>query len=75
MVKCKDDPQKLSAIKLGEHIQPGFTMSTILSFKYIKNKYYIHRGELCIKKFRKSSKKHGRKIINFKKKKNEVIEK
>ena len=46
MVKCKDDPQKLSAIKLGEHIHPGFTMSTMLSFKYIKNKYYIHRGEL-----------------------------
>ena len=38
---CKSNPTKLSTAKLGEHIPSGFSMSTILSFKDIKNKHEV----------------------------------
>ena len=44
-------------------------MSTISSFKDIKNKHPVCRGKDCMKTFRECLKKHGRRIINFKKKK------
>ena len=50
-------------------------MSTILSFETIENKYDVYRGKDCMKKFCKSLKEQAMKIINFKKKKNEVINK
>ena len=37
--------------KLGEHTPSGFPISTILSFKDIKNKHGIYRGQYCMKKF------------------------
>ena len=37
MSGCKNDPEKLSATKLGEHVSSDFTMSTVPSFKDIKN--------------------------------------
>ena len=50
-------------------------MSTILSFKNIGNKHDVYRGKVCMKKFCESLRGHEMNIINFKKKKNEVINK
>ena len=66
---CKSNPTKLSTAKLGEHIPSGFSMSTILSFKDIKNKHEVYRGKDYMKKFCECLKKHAKRIINFEKKK------
>ena len=36
---CKNNPENSSATKVSEHIPSGFAMSTISSFKSIKNKH------------------------------------
>ena len=50
-------------------------MSTISSFKSIENKHDIYRGKNYLKKFCESLREDAMKIINFKKKKNELIKK
>ena len=50
-------------------------MSKISSFKSIEIKHDIYRSKDCIKKFDESVREHAMKIINFKKKKKEVINK
>ena len=50
-------------------------MSTISSFRSIENKHDVYRSKDCMKKFCEFSREHAMKIINFKKKKNEVINK
>lgn len=37
----KNDPEKLSTTKVAEHSSSGFSISTILSFKTMKNKYNV----------------------------------
>ena len=71
---CKNNLAKSSTTKLGEHIPSGFSVSTILSFKdremnmiYAEVKF-VWKSCGCLKK-------HTRKIINIKKKENEVINK
>ena len=72
---CKNNPGNSSTTKVSEHIPSGFSMSTILSFRSIENKYDVYGGKDCMKKFCESLKEHAMKIITFKKKKNEVINK
>ena len=49
-------------------------MSTISSFKNIEYKHNeLYIGKDCMKKFSESLREHTMKIINFKNKKNEVI--
>ena len=50
-------------------------MSTILSFKSIENKHDVYRSKNHIKMFRKFLREREKEIINFKKKKYEVINK
>ena len=50
-------------------------MSTISSFKSIEKKHDIYRGKDYLKNFCESLREDAMKIINFKKKKNEVIKK
>ena len=50
-------------------------MSTVSSFRSIENKHDVYRGKDCMKKFCESLRKHEKKIINFKKKNNKVINK
>ena len=66
---CKNNPENSSTAKVNNHILSGFSMSTIPSFRSIENKHDVYRGKDCMKKFLE----HAMKIINFKKKKNEVI--
>ena len=55
--------------KLCKHIPSCYSMSTILSFKSMKNKHDVHRGKDCMKKFCEFLRERVRKISNFKKKK------
>ena len=50
-------------------------MSTISTFKDIENKHNVYKGRECMKKNCKTLIEHVMKIINFKKKKNAVINK
>ena len=52
-----------------------FSMSTTSSFKSIENKHDVYRGKDCMKNFCESLRDHAMKIINFKKKKKNVINK
>ena len=42
---CKNNPEKSSTTKVGEHIPSGFSVSTISSFKCIENKHDVCRGK------------------------------
>ena len=72
---CKNNPENSSTTKVSEHIPSGFSMSTISSFRSIENKHDVYRGKDCMKKFCEFLREHAIKIINFKKKKNEIINK
>ena len=41
---CKNNPKDTSATKESEHIQSGFSISTISFFKSIENKLDVYRG-------------------------------
>ena len=69
---CKNNLENSSATKVSEYIPSGFSMSTISSFRSIENKHDVYRGKDCMKKFCESLREHAMKIINFKKKKNEI---
>ena len=66
---CKINIENSSTTKVSEHIPSGFLMSTISSFRSIKNNHDVYRGKDCMKKFCESLREHAIKIINFKKKK------
>ena len=72
---CKNNPENSSTTKVSKHIPSGFSMSTISSFRSIENKHDVYRGKDCMKKFCEFLREHAIKIINFKKKKNEIINK
>ena len=48
---CKNNPECSSTLKVNKHVPPGFSMSTISSFRSIKNKRYAYRGKRCMKRF------------------------
>ena len=60
----KNNPEKLSTTKLGEHISCGYSNSTILTFDCTENKWKI-----AWKTFSEFLKEYAMKIINFEKKK------
>ena len=70
---CKNNPEKSSTEKVGEHIPSGFLMSTILPYKDIENKHGAYKGKHCMKKFCESLIEHVVKIINFGKKKMKLL--
>ena len=72
---CKNNLENSSKTKVSEHIPSGFSMSTISSLKSIENNHDGYWGKDCMKTFCGSLRELAIKIINFKKKKNEVINK
>lgn len=68
--QCKNNSENLSASKRSEHISSGFSISRILSFRDIQNKYDVYRGKKCIKKVLQIFKKVC--SADFEKEKNEV---
>ena len=61
------NPEESRTAKVAEHIPCGFSISTISSFKGIKYKYDVYRGEDYMKEFYKSLKEHAVEIIKFEK--------
>ena len=72
---CKNNPEDTSATKESEHIQSGFSISTISFFKSIENKLDVYRGKYCMRKFCEFLREHAMKMINFKKKKMKLLTK
>ena len=48
---CNNNPENSSTTKVSEHIQSGFLMSAISSFRSIESKHDIYRGKDCMKIF------------------------
>ena len=48
---CKNNLECSSTLKVNKHVPSGFSMSTISSFRSIKNKRYVYRGKRCMKNF------------------------
>ena len=72
---CKNNPENSSTTKVGEHIPSGLSMSTISSFGSIENKHDVCRGKEYMKKFCEFLREHTMKIIDFKKKKMNLLTK
>ena len=72
---CKKNPENSSTTKVSEHILSSFSMFTISSFRSIENKHDVYKGKDCMKNFCEYLREHTMNIINFKKKKNEIINK
>ena len=73
--ECKNNPENSSTSKVCEHIPSGFPMSTISFFRSIENKHDMYRSKDCMKKFCEFLRAHVMKIINFKKKKMQLLTK
>ena len=65
---CKNNPEKSSTIKVGEHILWGYSMPTIWALDNIENKHSLYRGEDSMKNFSISLREHAANVINFEKK-------
>ena len=66
VIGCKNNPQKSSITKVGEHILCGYSMSTIWEFNNgTENKHDACRDEDCMKKFGESLKEHAMKVVNL----------
>ena len=72
---CKKNPANSPTAKVSEHVPSGFSISTVSSFTSIENNHNVYRGKECMKKFCQFLREHAMRIINFKKKKNEIINK
>ena len=65
----RNDPEKLSTSKIGEHIPCGYLLSTTWMFHGLENKHDVYKGEDCMKKFCASLREHAMKKIGFENKK------
>ena len=61
----KNNPEKLTTTKIGEHIPSGYSVSIIWTFDGTENKHDVYRGVDWMEKFCES---RYMKIINFEKK-------
>ena len=61
---CKNNPENSSTTKVSEHIPPGFSMSTISSFRSTETKHDLYRGKDCMKKLFEYLREHAIKIIS-----------
>ena len=71
--RCKNNPESLFTANVGKHISSGSLMSTMSSFRSKEKKDDVYRGKYYIEKFCEPLKEHAMEMINFKKKKNKVI--
>ena len=70
----KNIHENSSAAKVSKHIPSGFSIN-VYNIKIIGNKNDAYKGKGCMKKFCEFLRKPVVKITNFKKKKNEIINK
>ena len=72
---CKSNLENSSKAKVSEHIPSGFSMCTISSFRSKENTHDIYRDKDCMIEFCEFLRDHVIKIINFKKKKMNLLTK
>ena len=72
---CKNNHENSSTTKVTENIPSGFSMSTISSLKSIENNYDVYGSKDCTKEFCESLREYAVEIINFKKKKVNLLTK
>ena len=75
MDECKNNPENSFKTKVSKLIPSGFSMPIISSLRSIENKHDVYRGKDWMKKFCEFVREHTMKIINFKKKKMELLTK
>ena len=68
----KNDPENSSTTEVSEHIPLNFSNSTTSSFASIEVKHDVCRGKDCMEHFCEFLRDQAMKIINFKKKENQV---
>ena len=73
--ECKNNLENSSKAKVNKHIPSSFSMCTISSFSSIENAHDIYRDKDCMIKFCEFFREHVMKIINFKKKKMNLLTK
>ena len=61
---CKNVTENSSATSASQNIPPGFSISTIFSFRGIENKHNVYRDEDCMKMFSEFLRKPAVKMIN-----------
>ena len=62
LMDVKNNLENSFIAKVGKHILRTFSMSTLWSFKSIKNNHNVYRGKDCIKMFAESLREHE--VIN-----------
>ena len=68
----KNNPENSSTIEVGEHIPLNFANSETSSFASIEIKHDVYRGKDCLEHFCEFLRDQAMKMINFKKKENQV---
>ena len=66
---CKNNSEKSSTTKIGQHIHCEYSISMIWTFDGKGNRNDKYRGEDCMKKYFESLREHVIEISNFEKKK------
>ena len=72
---CTNNHENSSTTKVSKHIPSSFSMPTKSLFRSRENKHNVYRGKDYMKKFSEFLKEHAMKIINFKKKKKQLLTK
>ena len=68
---CHSNPEKLSATKINKHAASGYSLLIHCLFDNRKKKHNYFRGKNCKKILFQRFKNHGKKTINYEKKRNE----
>ena len=69
----KNNPEKSSTTKVGEHIPCRYSMFTIQAFVYIENNHGVQRRKDCMKVLWILKRAHNQ--VNFEEKENDTIDK
>ena len=70
-----NDPKKSSTTKINEHMPSGYSFLTRSLFGTTKNRFDYQRGENCMKNLCLDLRQHATEIINYEKKRNDIINK
>ena len=71
--ECRNSSEKSPTTEVTEDISSRFSISTILSFKSIKNTHDVYRDEDCMKTFCKPLKDHTMETIKTLKKESNTL--
>ena len=72
---CHNNPKKSSKTKLNTHTSSGYSLFTHCLFDTTNNKLDYYRGKNCMKNFCLDLRKLATKIIDYEKKRNDIVNK